>query len=240
MKQRTLRDVKKDIAAAFPDVEFTWTTEGRGQKRGPCCRWLGGPSQEAVRANTNVPWGSWRVPPKIYYFIRTMTPAEQAAHDAEQEAKHKTWLSDAPAREAHRKAEIAANRRAGAAQAVTTRAAKKEIATRLAAYFPGVEFTITILRGGEKVSWVDGPSVPAVQDATLGWPGMRLTRHRTPECTAREQISKTQEIAAARLQRRLERSKNRVAAIEKALSRPRRNALGPRRRFISENQLCLL
>jgi hypothetical protein len=68
---KNLREIKANLAKAFPDVRFTYDTAGRGCSKGPRVSWTGGP-----------------------------TPDELAAIKARQAREHAEWLADAPNREA--------------------------------------------------------------------------------------------------------------------------------------------
>lgn len=119
-----LREIKTDLAAAFPSVRFTYDTAGRGRSKGPRISWTGGPDTTAVNQAAGRLWhkrGSVTL-----HFNRTPTPEELAAIAARQAQEHAEWLADAPDREARHKATIAERRRLGAAKAAVTRARKAE------------------------------------------------------------------------------------------------------------------
>lgn len=121
---QNLREIKADLAAAFPSVRFTYDTAGRGRSKGPRISWTGGPDTTAVNQAAGRLWhkrGSVTL-----HFNHTPTPEELAAIAARQAQEHAEWLADAPNREARHKATIAERRRLGAVKAAVTRTRKAE------------------------------------------------------------------------------------------------------------------
>lgn len=163
MRGDTIRDVRKRLAATFPEIAFTYGMAGTGRKRGPSVRWTGGPPAETVR-QAAAWWPSWRNPRPLHLH-REMTEAEREAWLAEQDREHAEWVAAAPAREAARKAATAEARRLGAIKAKETRALRAEQAAVVAALqerWPdacGSGWAWV----GERLWWRDGPTEAEVR-----------------------------------------------------------------------------
>jgi hypothetical protein len=121
MPKETILTVKKRLAAAFPEVEFTYGTVGRGRMAGPCISWTGGPPENSVQ-EASMCRLQWR---RQYHFIRHYTPAEREAIDAAREAER-------PAREAAEAAAKIARREAGKLKSAETRARNAATKAKLA------------------------------------------------------------------------------------------------------------
>jgi hypothetical protein len=115
-----LREIKANLAKAFPSVRFEYDTAGRGRFKGPRVSWTGGPDTTAVSQAAG--WLRHKRGSVTLHFNRTPTPEELAAIEARLAQGHAEWLADAPNREA----QIAEKRRLGAAKAAVTRARKAE------------------------------------------------------------------------------------------------------------------
>jgi hypothetical protein len=127
---KNLREIKTQLAAAFPSVRFEYDTAGRGRFKGPRVSWTGGPNTTTVSQAAG--WLRHKRGSVTLHFNRTPTPEELAAIEARQAQEHAEWLADAPNREARHKAQIAEKRRLGAAKAAVTRACKAEREAALA------------------------------------------------------------------------------------------------------------
>ena len=165
-----LRDVKKNLAAAFPDVEFTWDTAGRGHDRGHACRWTGGPLAAIVRAAAML---GWRM---TYHFQRKMTEAEAEVYYAEQQAK---WAAEEAARAAAEPARKAAAKAAGIAKRAETAKVKRDALATLTEAFPGVPFKVSAGTYSLNVCWTDGPEREAVESLP-NLKGLCFEHTRTP------------------------------------------------------------
>jgi hypothetical protein len=228
MGDRTIRHAKRDLAAAFPGLEFVWSVSGRGRSRGPCCTWQGGPTVDEVKAVADLR-ASWRRRHSMeYHFFRQMTDAERVVYDAEQQAKWDAWDAEAPAREAAHKLQVAANRKAGAAKSAITRRQAADTAKLLADNFPGVGFSPSRWGG---LRWMDGPEVAAVAKVMQLDAG-RCERRLSPACVTAnrakletDKLAARPQIIADRLRRRLLRSISRNAMVAKIVSQRGRQGM---------------
>ena len=238
MARRTISHVRKDLLAAFPEVEFTFNKTGsKGLHR---ISWTGGPGESDVLYAGGIGTGPAEVPARLW---RQMTADELAAAQirwAEEDAQRE---AERPAREAREAEERAQRRAAGAQKAAQTREAKRVRQAVLAAQFPRVAFTLA----GERIEWTDGPQADQVADlaGVSIWHCKRLdtAEQRAEEARrakraaewARRDAMTPEEVeaddaaqeaaqkAATRVQRRLEASRVRAVAI--AAGRARRAAL---------------
>jgi hypothetical protein len=224
MPKETILMVKKRLAAAFPEVEFTYGAAGRGRMAGPCISWTGGPTADLVK-DASLCRLQWR---RQYYFSLHKTPAERAEIDATREAER-------PACEAAEAAAKIERREAGKLKSAETRARNAAIKAKLAEAFPGVEFTSDGKFGWSYPAWTDGPTRAEVA-ALLGRDAFHLTRYVTPARLAADALhaeapaaAGKANMAAKRLARRLAQSK--VRAIRVARGADRRARQPKRRRL---------
>lgn len=221
MAKFTIATAKKALALAYPDIQFTYGTAGRGRQSGPSVSWVGGPTPELVRAAACAPSFHYSGMVKMvkYHFIRQPTPEEYEEMQRKWDEEHRARVAAEPARRAAAKA-------AGVEKRKATHEAKKARLAVLAAAFPGVEFDLT----AEYLGWTDGPDgqeMTAALVAALGasYERFHFHRHRTPEGLAREAAEKAAKVHAGRLARRLAHSKARAFRIPYALERRRLAAI---------------
>lgn len=214
MPKETILTVKKRLAGAFPEVEFTYGAAGRGRMAGPCVSWTGGPPANSVQ-EASLCRLQWR---RSYHFIRNNTPAERAEIDAAYEAER-------PAREAEEAAAKIERREAGKLKSAETRARNAAIKAKLAKAFPGVAFTSDGKFGWSYPAWTDGPTRDEVA-ALLGRDAFHLTRYVTPAGAAADALRFFNAAAATkdrmvekRLARRLAQSKVRAIRVARGADR---------------------
>jgi hypothetical protein len=197
----TIRTIKARLSEAFPDIAFTYGTDGRGQMRGHSVSWVGGPDAEAIKGATGC---MWRNP--LQHFHRIMTDAECAVWMAEMDAQLAARAAAEQARRATAKA-------AGVAKARDTRTHRAAMLAKLKARWPLTAFTLT----DGNPTWTDGPPVGDVV-AELGI-AMGITQYH---CTRRETPQGKAALAGmTRLERRLARSKARPVVIAQGIARRR-------------------
>lgn len=215
MAKTTILTVKKTLAAAYPDIEFTYGEAGRGRQRAHCVSWVGGPAPPDIRHAAGNPYQGHFTP---YHFVRQPTPEEREEMHRKWEEEHRTRVAAEPARRAAAKA-------SGIEKRKVTQEAKKTKLAVLAAAFPGVVFT---LRGLDAVDWIDGPErseVAAVLGVEVGsgWISRDWAygRYVTPEGQAREKAEKAAKVQACRLTKRLAASQVRAIRVAKGIERRR-------------------
>jgi hypothetical protein len=205
-----LREIKANLAEAFPAVRFTYDTAGRGRAAGPRISWTGGPNTTTVsQAAGGLRHKRGSV---TLHFNRTPTPDELAAIEARQAQEHAEWLADAPNREARHKAAIAEKRRLGAAKAAEARARNAEREAALAAVtarWPGVAFTVYEDRA---LAWEDGPSEADVRASGVVPGEWRLDRDESEE--ARRKL-----LCSTRPARKQAKRAEKTARVRKAIAR---------------------
>lgn len=184
---QNLREIKSNLAAAFPDVRFTYDAAGRGRAAGPRVSWTGGP---VVWAVSQAAGGLWHKRGSVtLHFNRTPTPDELAAIEARQAQEHAEWLADAPNREARHKAQIAEKRRLGAAKAAVTRARKaaETAFAVVAAHPPKAAFW----GYNERVlTWGSGPSRDEFEDARSQRPARKQAKRAEKAARVRKAIAR--------------------------------------------------
>jgi hypothetical protein len=198
----TLRTIKARLAAAYPDIAFTYGTGGRGHNRGHSVSWVGGPAELDVRQGAGCLGGDghWRCYDPVKHFTRHMTDAETAAWWVQFELERAERAAAEPARRAQAKAD-------GIAKRAATLAHKKARADLLRNAFPGIEFDLS----GDRVAWIDGPDVAAIV-ALLSVSQWACIRSESAAGKAAATRSK-------RLARRLTASKARSVTIARAIVR---------------------
>lgn len=209
MSKFTIATAKKALALAYPDIQFTYGTAGRGRQSGPSVSWVGGPTPELVRAAACAPSFHYSGMVK-YHFVRQPTPEEYEEMQRKWDEEHRARVAAEPARRAAAKA-------AGIEKRKATHEAKCVRLAVLFGAFPGVEFDLS----GGGIAWTDGPERAEVINLVTGAYPHNFTRCRTPEGLAREAAEKAAKVHAGRLARRLAHSKARAFRIPYALERRR-------------------
>lgn len=200
-----ITQVRKILAKEFPDVEFTYESNvGRGHHRGNGISWTGGPHAHVVQAV--IPLST------VKHFQRHHTPEEL-------EVLHARWDREAAEREAAEPALRAARKAAGLAKARATRERKASLTATLTSLYPGVTFAIEVTQyGTTRFTWVDGPEIAEIcKSMTVSQ--YACTRTESPEHVAMRETRKREQMIAARLARRLARSKDRPAIVMRAIRR---------------------
>lgn len=218
MTKRTLVHVRKDLAAAFPDVTFSYGNAGRGYKRGHCVIWRGGPQADAVQA-VAAPELGWGWKRKVWHYRREPTQAESDAMLAAREEER-------PLMEALAKELRLARREAGIAKAKATRARNVARNARLNRKWPSIVFDVT----GDRVGWRGGPmesDVVALLGDVAVWQCSRilgpldvvLAKQATLASAATVEAIRLQAVMAARHARRLAARRAKDVRIGAAMQR---------------------
>ncbi len=200
MPQVTIRTIRRRLATAYPDLEFTYSTGGRGRMRGHSVSWIGGPLATDVQAASDCCWHN-----PVKHFVRQPT-------DAERDAMHARWDAEREAHQAAKPARRAAARAAGLVKRQTTVATRRAHAASLASAFPGVAFVVTNGKyGSRRVTWRDGPEVSVVCEL------LSMSQWSCDRTVSAEHAASV--AAANRLARRLAASRNRSVSVARAIER---------------------
>lgn len=212
MSKFTIATAKKALAAAYPDIEFTYGKAGRGREAGPCVSWVGGPLPDEIREAAGAPlYRGYNSAP--YHFVRQPTQEER-------DEMHRQWDEQRRAAVAAEPARRAAAKASGIEKRKATHEAKKARLAKLAETFPGVDFSVS----QDVIYWTNGPERSEVVTAS-GVAPWQTHRVVTPDFLASEALRIKAKVHACRLAKRLAYSKVRAIRVAMGIERRRYAAL---------------